>query len=107
MGKGKKIPKGPPVNLSKLVEQKRGRRRTREEDDYYSGEEEEQLEFRDIMKQLHKCDSWGEVLRVQEFFEDGLYEGHVDWLRELWMTDLRNLPPGSHGDPQEAPEKKN
>lgn len=76
MGK-RKIPKIQPQ------EQTRGRKRERTPD--YS-DDEEQLSLRDIERCLRKCDTWADVLRVDALFEDGIYEGHLPWLKELWQT---------------------
>lgn len=77
MGK-RKIPKIQPM------EQKRGRKRERTPD--FSDEEEEPLSLREVERHIRKCETWGDVIRIDALFEDGIYEAHLPWLKQLWET---------------------
>ena len=60
------------------------RGRKRERSPSYS--EDEGITLREVERYLKKCDTWADVLRIDALFDDGIYEGHLPWLRELWRT---------------------
>ena len=76
MGK-RKIPKIKPA------EQTRGRKRERTPD---FSDEEDGITLREVERYLKKCDTWADVIRIDALFDDGIYEGHLPWLKELWST---------------------